>query len=528
MADVVAATEADTTTLTTTTQPEPAEAEPEPKTFVATCTMWLRPRGYGFLNQNTTATVTKADENDNKADKENPAAVAQEKRREGIFVHRDHLKMSGSQIQSLRPGMVLRYTLKTEKDKSWAENVTSENGEPIDWFRQHGPNDRTIYPDVHTGVIAEFNFRFRRGYILPHKDVHLANGDIVSTLTRLSLRWEDLKIENGNSLPFGMLGKTVNYQICKLPKAYAATAILDSNGQPFKVTDTKEKPAEPDPTPIEELDVPEDKFFKGRVLQCRINQYGFILADEEYRETFKGLGKPNGQIYFSNADIHTDDSPALILAGMRVSFQVSKESGKLAAVRVAAEDGGKVVLPDDRKPNMSPAWKNRIPLAEGKVFSGSVWNYDWDKMWGYVKIDNSDGYPGDAKEGLRREGKSLYFNWKDITSHDRIRGVNRGTRVSFTLYKDDKGVGAANLVPEGGSEFVEVVRRFPPRSTRVPSNNSTKPQTQPTNTRGRRPRRGGRGRSGRSTTSRPMRNRGRATSEGDTTKKKVTDQTWNL
>merc|ERR1712176_272415 len=109
------------------------------------------------------------------------------------------------------------------------------------------------------------------------------------------------------------------------------------------------------------------------------------------------------------------------------------------------EDGSKVTMPEDKKVLKH---SEREVIADGKLFNGIVTNYDWDRMWGLIKPDSPEDIPEDARKMLRRDGQSLYFLWKDIQSDDKVRGVNKATRVSFTLYKDQKGVAAGNIVPE--------------------------------------------------------------------------------
>merc|ERR550517_28885 len=219
---------------------------------------------------------------------------------------------------------------------------------------------------------------------------------------------------------------------------------------------------------------------------------------------------------------------------MNVAFHLTKKDDRIAATNITTVDGENIELSEDRRPSTTPQQRTIIDATQR--YAGTVLFYNWDKMFGSIRIDAGEEIPEEVKNhkknGIRREGSSLYFHWKDLVSTDKIRGINSDIRVSFTLYTDQKGVGAADIRPENGGEFSGVVRiRRGPRNRgrgaraekakETPAKASTDeeeeekedpPKERPRRTRGRGRGRRGRGRGrGRG----PGRGRGKKPTKGD-------------
>merc|ERR550517_2463069 len=145
---------------------------------------------------------------------------------------------------------------------------------------------------------------------------------------------------------------------------------------------------------------------------------------------------------------------------MNVAFHLTKKDDRIAATNITTVDGENIELSEDRRPSTTPQQRTIIDATQR--YAGTVLFYNWDKMFGSIRIDAGEEIPEEVKNhkknGIRREGSSLYFHWKDLVSTDKIRGINSDIRVSFTLYTDQKGVGAADIRPENGGEFSGVVR----------------------------------------------------------------------
>jgi len=390
-----------------------------------------------------------------------------------IFVHRDYVNMKAGQRPALRPNMEVSFDECSSGDKVWAENVSTGDGKAIDFFSNCGPADRTIFNPVFTGILCELNFKGRRGYVIPVKPIKLEGEQkTITKHDRLTIRFDDFMCEEGARgvfLPEGYLGMHVLFQVYSTSTVFAATAIRQADGRPFEgvAGKVKRKRSTVDRAVERKLaeNVDTEKVYTGLVLQCRVNAYGFILADIQYKEELRKLGRLSGQLYFSNTAINTQMRPALVLAGSRVSFNLSARHGRIVAVNVSNENGDPVVCPDHKKPSIER--RPRKVLLEGKKFTGKVLYYDWEKTWGCLKVNNLDDFPNELSGHMLRDGKALYFHWKDIMSTDKVVGLNAGMNVQFTVYKDDKGIGAGDVLDPEGRPFSGVERKLSPRRRRV-------------------------------------------------------------
>jgi len=417
---------------------------------------YLRQKGFGFI---------KPDEGD-----------------KDIFVHRDYVNMKAGQRPALRPNMEVSFEEVTTGDKVWAENVSTGDGKAIDFFSNCGPADRTIFSPVFTGILCELNFKGRRGYVIPLEPIKLEGQQrTVTKHDRLTIRFDDFICIDGARgvyLPEGYLGMQVSFQIYSTPHVLAATAIRKADGTPFEGVEGKPKRKKFTVNRAVERKLAETvdtkKVYTGLVLQCRVNAYGFILADPKFKEELLKLGRRKGQLYFSNTAINTEMRPALVLAGSRVSFNLSERHGRIVAVNVSNENGEPIICPDDKKP--STERRPREILLEGRKFTGKVLYYDWEKTWGCLKVNNLDDFSKEISSQMLRDGKALYFHWKDIMSTDKVVGLNSGTNVQFTVYKDDKGIGAGDILDPQGEPFSGVERKLSPRRRRAKKEKGTSEQ----------------------------------------------------
>jgi len=401
-----------------------------------------------------------------------------------IFVHRDYVNMKAGQRPALRPNMEVSFDHCSSGDKAWAENVSTGDGKAIDFFSNCGPADRTIFSPVFSGILCELNFKGRRGYVIPLKPIKLEGEQkTINKHDRLTIRFDDFICKAGAKgvyLPEGYLGMRVCFQVYSTSNVFAATAIRLHDGSPFEGVEGKPKrkkymmDRELEKKLAENVDT--KKVYTGLVLQCRVNAYGFILADDQFKDELLQMGRRTGQLYFSNSAINTEMRPALVLAGSRVSFNLSERHGRIVAVNVSNENGDPIVCPDDKKP--STERRPRKILLDGKKLTGKVLYYDWEKTWGCLKVDNLEDFTKELSRLMLREGKALYFHWKDIMSTDKVVGLNAGMNVQFTVYKDNKGIGAGDVLDSEGRPFSGVERKLSASRRRVYEANSKKKLTQ--------------------------------------------------
>eukprot|EP00928_Gymnodinium_smaydae_P087200 TRINITY_DN71508_c0_g1_i1.p1 TRINITY_DN71508_c0_g1~~TRINITY_DN71508_c0_g1_i1.p1 ORF type:complete len:348 (+),score=113.06 TRINITY_DN71508_c0_g1_i1:151-1194(+) len=96
--------------------------------------------------------------------------------------------------------------------------------------------------------------------------------------------------------------------------------------------------------------------------------------------------------------------------------------------------------------------ENRQTIA-GPVFSGEIEMWNWRNGWGFVTVSDDKALPpavAEKQEEARKEaeakGKSftnaLYFRKSDVRNNCKL---DKGEKVQFTLYVDDKGAGAMDV-----------------------------------------------------------------------------------
>jgi cold shock CspA family protein len=96
----------------------------------------------------------------------------------------------------------------------------------------------------------------------------------------------------------------------------------------------------------------------------------------------------------------------------------------------------------------------------GERYFGEIVVWNWQKLWGFIKCDDSVPLPPHVQARLTQQteeaikkaqnsGKNcskdelLYFRKRDVKSDT---GVRKGMRVSFMLYVDDRGAGASDIM----------------------------------------------------------------------------------
>lgn len=376
-------------------------------------------KGYGFI---------KPDEEEGAADNENKK----------IFVHVNNVTVADGEEKILRQGMRVQYRAVSKDNKKFAENVKGEDGEPLSWWKKNGDSDRTILDGEHDGIIGEFRFTDSRGYVLLNEPVVTEDGT-VQPHTRLDVWKPDFKTKGDK--PFIAAGRKVKFKLCKNPSSekFGATNVTASNGEPIGAKDADFE--------LKIKDIPDNKRFTGRVLQFKVNAHGFVAADED--ELITG----NTKLYFKPEDINTEERPAVVVPGQKVSFDIRKVTQrgreKYEAAKISAVDGEKITLSEDMRPRAYAdiMERERFPDLE---FEGKVTKFFWDRGFGYIKIDtDKTPIPEEHKDSIKNG--DVYFHWDDLKSEDKAVGANIDLKVKFNLYKDEKGFGAENITKEDGA-----------------------------------------------------------------------------
>jgi len=346
-----------------------------------------------------------------------------------IFVHRKNICMAEGEDPCLRPGMRVQFreVEDTEKNNTHAEDVKCADGTPISWWKKCGDTDREVYDTVYTGIIGEFRRADQHGYMLPGETIITASGETVSLCTKLHVKTADISEGDHNQLRSGRKAKFKLYK--------------DSKG--FGATFVKLEPWTKAEKTNEEIDT--EARYMGRVLMFKTNNFGFLAPDDDLSKF--GIGT---KLYFKASDIDTDESPASVTAGMRISFLLYKDNQGLGAKTIQMPSGTKVVVDEE---NRQKPYKEVMPREAfpDLKFEGKVKSYMWDRGFGYVKVEQTDDNKVPEEHAKDLRNGAVYFNWNDLISSDKIVGIAVDTAVKFNLYKDEKGLGAENISKPDGT-----------------------------------------------------------------------------
>jgi len=173
-----------------------------------------------------------------------------------------------------------------------------------------------------------------------------------------------------------------------------------------------------------------------------------------YRNRGFGFIKPaNGgkQVLVHWSKVLTDDKWPFIKKGTEVEFELLEkdDNGKRSANNVTLVGGEKIpiFIPDtpDRECN------------DEDIYSGTVKFYDSRKGFGVIQPDDNITWEDVTSD------KGIFFSRDAIISTEGAKGyvlkLHRGTKVTFKVYKDKKGLGAHELQNEDGNPLEYEARK---------------------------------------------------------------------
>jgi len=163
--------------------------------------------------------------------------------------------------------------------------------------------------------------------------------------------------------------------------------------------------------------------------------FGFIKPDDGEEEVF---------VHWE--DLVTDARFPHIEEGTEVEFLMGERDGKSAALEVTLVGGEKFPVREH---------EDRV-VNEDEMFVGSVKFFDVRRGFGFIKLDEEFSWEGTDS------GDAVYFPRDALIGTDMSKDMDvkvpNETRVSFRVYKDDKGLGACEVQNEDGSPLESVPR----------------------------------------------------------------------
>jgi len=180
---------------------------------------------------------------------------------------------------------------------------------------------------------------------------------------------------------------------------------------------------------------------KGTVVRFyRSRGFGFIKPSE---------GGKNVLVHWSN--LVTDDKWPYVKRGTEVEFELVEkdDNGKRSAKEVTLVGGEKI-------PVFTPDNSDRVS-NDDDVYSGTVKFYDFRKGFGVIKPDEEITWNDVTAED------GIFFRRDAIMSTGAAKGMvlnlRRGTKVTFKVHTDKKGLGAHELQNEDGNPLEYEARK---------------------------------------------------------------------
>lgn len=356
-----------------------------------------------------------------------------------IFVHRSDISMAEGEEAHLRKGMEVMFReeesdSKKNKGGTHAVDVKRRDGEPISWWKRTGESDRVIYDEPVLGIIGDFRYFERTGYVLLMDEVVTPEGETVTINEKLRVRRRDF-VTTGER-PSLHPGREVQFKLWKDDRGFGATQIQTADGEALGKLEPPTKGSDK---------IDEETRYTGRVLVFRMNNHGFIAADEDLSK----FGVQH-KLYFKTEDIISDSNPAMVAVGMPVSFTIYKDGKGVGAKNIGMPDGTGIEMPEGYEFKPYSEMVPRESFSDLK-YEGTVKSFFWDKGFGYIKLDMSSNdveIPEEVKKEIKDD--QVYFRWDDLNSEDKVVGINKDVKVECNLYKDEKGIGAENISKPGG------------------------------------------------------------------------------
>jgi len=277
------------------------------------------------------------------------------------------------------------------------------------------------------------------------------------TLTQKGLVPEDVlfchwqSLESDDRFPFLVKGLEVECNIVKWRESFNKTG-----GSVTLRTKNVTLPGGVRLTMQNELDAQKKEFVGGQDLRYTGNLkfyeprggFGYVKLDDGYQVD----PEVPTELRIERAEVNAGGRQPSKMEDIAVEFGIWKTARGAYKAYNCTLPGG--------VPMLRATIENRVEMT-GQSFTGEVKIWHWRQGWGFVKLDASCPLPTAAQQKLLQQTEAavakaaergrpkeaaaeelVYFRRGDVSLGQRVR---QDCKVSFTLYTDDKGVGATSL-----------------------------------------------------------------------------------
>lgn len=194
-----------------------------------------------------------------------------------------------------------------------------------------------------------------------------------------------------------------------------------------------------------EVEVDESTRYQGSVKDySRRRGFGYILPDGEE-------DKRENRIFVHWKQIESDDTWPALDQDQKVEYYKGKklrgrQKDKPIACKVTLPGGAKVA-----------ANSGRTYLDKSQRFQGVVKYWNQEKGFGFLTLENDISVGGTDFAAA----KDVYVPIDEIVTDDEPPALKLKDEVEFTVYKTDKGSGAASVTKQGGEKYTYPVADRP-------------------------------------------------------------------
>lgn len=173
--------------------------------------------------------------------------------------------------------------------------------------------------------------------------------------------------------------------------------------------------------------------YLGTVVEFKSQRgFGHIEREGDVPDGQKEFPK---KVFVQWKEIQTDDRWPSLTNGMKVEFSVSSTDRGWKATNITQPGGDKIVIDRDAG----------IEKVDGE-HTGTVKFFHNRRGFGYIELDK-------AIDGVELKDNRVHVSRSEIVSDDEPPALKVGSKVKFTIVKNDKGYNARDVTQENGDKI---------------------------------------------------------------------------